>query len=112
VSSASSLDSKNFVGTVKKGVICGLRPQLKKMRTNAPAAFDYQASTAIAEACEKASQSMHDWGQPDAITKMVAKRIIELASKGERNPDQLCDQALKSFGFSESPSLQPRASDL
>ena len=76
------------------------------------AAFDYQATLAITEAWEKASQSMHDWGQPEAMTEIIAKRIIELASKGERNPDQLCEQALKSFGFSESPSLQPSSSDI
>lgn len=54
---------------------------------------------------EKASQSMHDWGQPDTIKDIISKRIIELASKGERDPDRLCEQALKSFGFSESPRL-------
>jgi hypothetical protein len=72
-----------------------------------PAAFDYEATTTITEAYEKASQSMHDWGQPDTIKEIIFKRIIELASKGERDPDQLCEQALKSFGFSESPRLQP-----
>jgi hypothetical protein len=76
-----------------------------------PGVFDNNASRAITEACEKASQSLHDWGQPDALMETVAKRIIELATKGERNSDQLCVQALKSFGFSESPSLQPSASD-
>jgi hypothetical protein len=42
----------------------------------------------------------------------IAERIVELASKGEHNSDQLCEQALKSFGFSESPSLQASDSDL
>ena len=76
-----------------------------------PAAFDYEATAAITEAYEKASQSMHDWGLPDTIKEIISKRIIELASKGERDPDQLCEQALKSFGFSESPRLQLGASD-
>ena len=85
--------------------------QLKEARMK-PTVHDYEATTAITEACEKASQSMHDWGQPDTMIEIIAKRIIELASKGERNPDQLCEQALKSFGFCESPSLEPSASDL
>jgi hypothetical protein len=74
-------------------------------------ASDRDATAAITEACEKASQSMQDWGQPDTFTDIIAKRIIELATKGERDPDQLCEQALRSFGFSESPNLQPGASD-
>jgi hypothetical protein len=76
----------------------------------APVAFEGDATAVIMEACEKASQSMLDWGQPDTFKDIIAKRIIELATKGERDPDQLCEQALRSFGFSESPSLQPGAS--
>jgi hypothetical protein len=74
-----------------------------------PAGFDYQTTAAVSEAYEKASQSMLDWGQPDIIREIIGKRIIDLASKGERDPDELCEQALKSFGFSESPRLQPSA---
>jgi hypothetical protein len=47
---------------------------------------------------------LHDWGQPDVITGTVAKRIIEAAEMGERDPDQLCERALKALGFSESIS--------
>jgi hypothetical protein len=50
---------------------------------------------------------MDDWGQPDIIKEIIAKRIIEVAGKGERDPGQLCERALNSLGFSESPSLQP-----
>jgi hypothetical protein len=76
----------------------------------APTVFEGDATAAITEACAKASQSMLDWGQPDTFKHIIAKRIIELATKGERDPDQLCEQALRSFGFSESPSLQPGVS--
>ena len=74
------------------------------------AAFDDETTAAMSEAFEKACQSMHDWGQPDNINKIIAKRIAKLAGRGERDPDQLCEQALKSLGFNESPSLQPRDS--
>jgi hypothetical protein len=33
-------------------------------------------------------------GQPAAVHEIIAKRIIELASKGERDPDKLCLEAL------------------
>jgi hypothetical protein len=41
------------------------------------------------------------------IKEIIAQRIIEVAGKGERDPIQLCERALNSLGFSESPSLQP-----
>jgi hypothetical protein len=74
------------------------------------AAFDDATTKAMGEAFEKACQSMHDWGQPDNIKEIIAKRIVKLAGRGVRDPDQLCEQALKSLGFNESPSLQPRVS--
>jgi hypothetical protein len=86
--------------------------ELKEVRMKTPAGFDYQATAAVTEAYEKASQSMLDWGQPDIIREIIGKRIIDLASKGERDPDELCEQALKSFGFSERPKLQPSAPNL
>jgi hypothetical protein len=61
----------------------------------------------MAEAYDKACRSMHDWGQPVIIGEIIAKRIIQFAAAGERDPDELCERALKSLGFSESPSLQP-----
>ena len=36
------------------------------------------------------------WGE--AADAMIAKRIIELAKTGERNPDRLCEEALKILG--------------
>jgi hypothetical protein len=35
---------------------------------------------------------VRDWG--DYANAVIAKRIIELAKAGERNPDLLCEQAL------------------
>jgi hypothetical protein len=36
-----------------------------------------------------------DWG--NHANAILAKRIIELAKGGERNPDLLCEQALNGF---------------
>jgi hypothetical protein len=37
-----------------------------------------------------------DWGQPIIIREIIAKRIIQFAARGEQDPDQLCEQALRS----------------
>jgi len=70
------------------------------------AVFDCRTTAAMGEAYDKACQSTHDWGQPEIIKETIAKRIIEVAQNGECDPDQLCERALKSLGFSEA-NLQP-----
>ncbi len=35
--------------------------------------------------------------RPDSANEIIAKRIIELAKAGERNPDLLCEGVLKEF---------------
>ena len=62
---------------------------------------DRDATAAMVEAYDNACRSMCDWGQPDIIKETIAKQIIEVALKGERDPDQLCDRALKKLGFNE-----------
>jgi hypothetical protein len=63
--------------------------------------FDFKATAAMGEAYDKACQSMHDWGQPEIIKEAIARRIIEMARKGECDADRLCERALKSLGSSE-----------
>jgi hypothetical protein len=75
---------------------------------SAESAFDPEVTAAMAEACEKACRSMHDWGYPHIIREIIAKRIVAIASRGERDANELCERALRSLGFSESPNLQPR----
>jgi hypothetical protein len=45
-------------------------------------------------AFDKAIHGLHDQGQPEIVREIVAKRIIALATRGERDPDRLCDSAL------------------
>ena len=45
-------------------------------------------------------------GQTEIVRERLAKSIIELARLGERDPRQLCDQAL--FGFTQSNLNAPR----
>jgi hypothetical protein len=38
-------------------------------------------------------------GGPDLVRQIIAKRIIEVARKGERDPDELRARALQALGF-------------
>jgi hypothetical protein len=64
------------------------------------AAFDHNATRAMGKAFDRACHSLHDIGQPDLVREIIAKRIIEVARDGERDPDELCVRALKALGFS------------
>jgi hypothetical protein len=57
--------------------------------------FTPEIISIMVEAFEKASAQL---GTP-SLQEEVAKHIIELAGKGERNPDVLCHAALKSLGY-------------
>ncbi len=37
--------------------------------------------------------------QPDVVRETIAKRIVALAAKGERDAHALCDKALSAEGF-------------
>jgi hypothetical protein len=63
------------------------------------AAFDDDATQVMGKAFDRACQSLHDNGQPDLVRQIIAKRIIEVARKGERDPDELCARALQALGF-------------
>ena len=41
---------------------------------------------------------LHDTGQPEIVKEAIAKRIITLAAKGERDPERLRAAALAAFG--------------
>jgi hypothetical protein len=69
--------------------------------------FDPEAIAVLAIAFEKAID-----GQPISVHEIVAKRIIGLASEGERDPDRLCHGALalsmrKPRSPARSKTLQP-----
>jgi hypothetical protein len=58
--------------------------------------FDAETRRVIGVAFELARAAVQrDWG--DYADTVLAKRIIELAKTGERNPDLLCERALTSF---------------
>jgi hypothetical protein len=64
------------------------------------ATFNTDATRVMGEAFDRACHSLHDVGQPDLVREIIAKRIIEVARNGERDPDELCARALQALGFS------------
>jgi hypothetical protein len=65
-------------------------------------AFDAQATALLAQAFDKACAELHDRGQPIIVREIIARRIIEIAGRGERDPEQLCSAALTSLGLPAS----------
>jgi hypothetical protein len=60
--------------------------------------FDLETTRIMGAALEMARAAVkRDWGCHVYASHMLAKRIIELAKGGERNPDVLCAQALNHF---------------
>ena len=63
------------------------------------AAFDPEATHLMGEAFDLACWSMRNDGQLNAVKEVIARRIITVACKGERDPVALCERALKELGI-------------
>jgi hypothetical protein len=63
------------------------------------AAFDSEATRIMGEAFDIARKNMHDNGQPQVVLEILAKRIIEIARTGERDPARVAEQALADVGL-------------
>jgi hypothetical protein len=61
--------------------------------------FDNDATKAMGEAYAKARRMLHDTGQPRLVQEVIAKRIIDVAMTGERDPDELARRALLALGL-------------
>ncbi len=55
--------------------------------------FAPEATTALGEAFEAACKELHDGGEPE-VRKLIAKRMIAAASRGELDPVRLRAAAL------------------
>ena len=58
-------------------------------------AFDPEEITCMTAAYEDALRVLQLANRQDPITELVAKKIIEVAQLGQRDPKRLCDNALK-----------------
>jgi hypothetical protein len=56
-------------------------------------AFEPEATAAMGEAFEATCKELHDGGEPE-VRKLIAKRIIAAASRGEFDPVRLRTAAL------------------
>lgn len=63
--------------------------------------FDPETLTILAAAYDKAVAGIHDRDQSKVVREVVAKRIIALAMKGERDPERLCQSALAAIGLNK-----------
>jgi hypothetical protein len=60
--------------------------------------FDAEATQALGKAYDFACLSLHPSGQPPVVQEILAKKIIEVAQRGERDPDRLAAIALANLG--------------
>ena len=61
-------------------------------------AFDPETIDVMSTAYDKAKRRLHDTGQPALVQEVIAKRIIDIAATGERDPDQIAKCALEALG--------------
>jgi len=62
------------------------------------AAFDQADIDRMAAAYEAALTELRLVDRDDPITELIAKKIIEVARDGERDPPQICARALHELG--------------
>jgi hypothetical protein len=63
------------------------------------AVFNDLATQAMGEAFDAACKELHDKGQPTIVYEVIAKRIIDAAKNGERDPVRLRNAGLAGLGF-------------
>jgi hypothetical protein len=57
--------------------------------------FDAETTALIGQAFDKTCRELHDKGQPASVKEIIAQRIIEIAGRGERDPDRISEAVLK-----------------
>ena len=72
-------------------------------------AFDDKATLAMGLAFDQACKSLRDISRSSAARETLAKRIIEAAKNGERDPARLYAEALRAFRRGDVPMRTPIA---
>jgi tartrate dehydratase beta subunit/fumarate hydratase class I family protein len=70
--------------------------------------FDDTTTLAMGEAFDRACVSLRRFGTLITARELIAKRIIEAAKNGERDPVRLCKQSLMPFGIEDMSILVVR----
>jgi hypothetical protein len=79
------------------GNVVSILPFVRKAGT----VFDDNATRIMGEAFDSACKELHDKGQPEIVYEVIAKRIIDAAKKGERDPIQLRKAGLAALGLDD-----------
>jgi hypothetical protein len=61
--------------------------------------YDPETVRVMGLAFDAVLHELHDSGQPAVVREVIAKRIVELASIGERDPQHLCRTVLSELGL-------------
>jgi hypothetical protein len=77
--------------------VASILPFIRK----AGAVFDDFATEIMGEAFDAACEELHDKGQPSIVYEVIAKRIIDAANNGERDPIRLRNAGLAALGLSD-----------
>src|ERR1700757_1000413 len=77
---------RKFIGTAPGETnMASILPFIRKAGT----VFDDRVTQIMGEAFDRARKDLHDTGQPPIVYEVIAKRIIDAAKNGERDPDRL-----------------------
>jgi hypothetical protein len=82
-----------------------LRGHDDDFRIASRAGFDHKTVEVICEAYIKARKSSRDTNHADLVNEIIARRILSLAKRGERDPDQLRAKALAELPMISAPPL-------
>ena len=64
-------------------------------------AWDPEVVAALTKAYHRATDQLRRNGYTDLVRDIIAKRILDSAQQGERDPDRLCRSALAALGIRE-----------
>jgi hypothetical protein len=85
------------LGSAQARTIVSILPFVRKAGT----VFDDNATRIMGEAFDSACKELHDKGQPEIVYEVIAKRIIDAAGNGERDPIQLRKTGLTALGLDD-----------
>jgi hypothetical protein len=92
---------------------------MERYLVDGEATFDPESVLVLSEALDEAWRSLQHTGvyfksrhHVDETREKLAKRIIEMAALGERDPGRLRDDALLNLARSKLAQLKPRATAL
>jgi hypothetical protein len=61
--------------------------------------FDDETIALMCQAFDKSCQALQGTDRLEPAKEIIAKRIIQVAGGGERDPDRMCEAAMRSLGI-------------